>query len=74
MYKEAEVQVIFKDKDKDGDHEDLTIKDIDIKTAKKIYKKLIRQWKTKRAVQIFTHEITVASDAIFVIVVKSLEE
>jgi len=71
---DAEVKIIFKEKDKDGDHEDLTITDIDIKRANKIYKKLIRQWKTKRVVRIATHTITVASDAIFMIVVPSSEE
>lgn len=74
MDRDAEVKVIFKDKDKDGDHEDLAITDIDIKTAKKIYKKLIHQWKTKKVVQISTHAITIASDAIFMIAVRSSEE
>lgn len=67
---DAEVKLIFKEKDKDGDHEDLTIGDIDVKTAKKIYKKLIRQWKTKKVVRISTHAITIASDAIFMIALQ----
>lgn len=74
MDRDAEVKVIFKEKDKDGDHEDMTITDIDIKTAKKIYKKLIHQWKTKRVVRIDTHAITIASDAIFMIALQSSEE
>ena len=70
MDKNAEVKIIFKEKDKDGDHEDLTIGDIDIKTAKKIYKKLTHEWKTKKVVRISTHAITVASDAIFMIAIR----
>ena len=74
MNDEAEVKIIFKNKDNDGDHEKLTIRDIDIKTAKKIYKKLIRQWKTKKVVSIPTHELTIASDAISIIAIEDEEE
>ena len=71
MNRDAEVKIIFKEKDNIGDHEDMAITDIDIKTAKKIYKKLIHQWKTKRVVRIDTHAITIASDAIFMITVRN---
>ena len=70
MDRDAEVKVIFKVKNNDGDHEDMTIGDIDIKTAHKIYKKLIHQWKTKKVVRVPTHAVTIASDAIFMIAVR----
>lgn len=70
MNRDAEVIIIFKYKDNNGDHEDMTIKDIDIKTAHKIYEKIIRQWKTKKIVRIPTHAMTIASDIIFTVAIR----
>lgn len=41
MHKDTEVKIIFKEKDNNGDHESMTTGDVDIKTADKIYEKVI---------------------------------
>ena len=64
------VVIIFKQKDTDGDHEDISLTDMEHKVARKVYKKLIHQWKHNKVVNIPGHMIVVASDAIFSIIMK----
>lgn len=68
--KTATIKVYLKTKKDDGENESFGLKNFPLPKAKKIYRKLIKMWNTKKCVQLGTHYFAVASDLIYAIIME----
>ena len=65
------IAITLKYNDSEGDPKSIDIEKLKDKRAKKVFKKLIAQWKNKKVVMIPEHSVAIASDAILgILIVK----
>ena len=66
----ATIKIYLKTKDDNGEKESFSLTDLSLPKAKKVYRKLIKMWNTKKCIQLPTNYFTIASDLIHTIIVE----
>jgi hypothetical protein len=69
MNKKQEFEIVINFKS--NKHQNISIIDLSLRSAKKFYKRLIYQWKHYKAVEIPLYALTVAADTIFYISIRN---
>lgn len=69
MNKKQELEIVINFKS--NEHENISIINLSLRSAKKFYKRLIYQWKHYKAVEIPRYALTVAADTIFYISIRN---